>query len=458
MFPLTSYKTNQKQILSRTYLVIIFACLTLSSLMSCHSATSPETSHINDIVHTTHVTHIDARLDVTPDEDGAITGHVTLHGELESGENILILDAWDFQEVEVVGKPAIVSHLYSDDARTLTLRWHNTGTQTTRFNVTLDYRATPAEGLVRTSTDVWTTFHTWQWLPVESSPGQRITLNLDVVMDDSWEVTTTTLAQHVPHPAYILGFHASNRALDVRSTPHGKDTLEVKGATNPDTVLKATSRALTFWKTVFGEDWLPETYTQVFVNSRAMQEAAGMAFITARYAATLDETPEEDWLIVHELAHQEWGNLITCATWGDFWLNEGFAVWWVYRHKLLRVDTKGAQHERQLWMKRVAHALEQGHDPRIHRPDATHDNAGGSIVYNGGALLFQEIAEMVGEKTFDRVLSTMLQQARASKGMALTTEVFIEKLPLNDTQKEIIFSKLRDANTLISDVAKPEHK
>ena len=35
----------------------------------------------------------------------------------------------------------------------------------------------------------------------------------------------------------------------------------------------------------------------------------------------------QQWLIVHEFAHQWFGDMITCATWADIWLNEGFATW-----------------------------------------------------------------------------------------------------------------------------------
>ena len=42
--------------------------------------------------------------------------------------------------------------------------------------------------------------------------------------------------------------------------------------------------------------------------------------------SVLDD-PREDALIAHELSHQWWGNLLTCADWSDFWLNEGMATY-----------------------------------------------------------------------------------------------------------------------------------
>jgi aminopeptidase N len=51
--------------------------------------------------------------------------------------------------------------------------------------------------------------------------------------------------------------------------------------------------------------------------------------------ALLDHSPDE--LVAHELVHQWFGNMVTCRSWGDLWLNEGFAVLfanlWIERHR-----------------------------------------------------------------------------------------------------------------------------
>ena len=55
------------------------------------------------------------------------------------------------------------------------------------------------------------------------------------------------------------------------------------------------------------------------------------------------------WLIAHELGHQWWGNLVTCASFHDIWLNEGFAR---FSESIWEEETGGFQAYKDYWQSR----------------------------------------------------------------------------------------------------------
>jgi aminopeptidase N len=81
-----------------------------------------------------------------------------------------------------------------------------------------------------------------------------------------------------------------------------------------------------------GVDYAWEKYSQVMVDDFV---AGGMenSSATTNESSSLKDprlipeyVTDEDPLISHELAHQWFGDLVTCKDWGDVWLNEGFAT------------------------------------------------------------------------------------------------------------------------------------
>jgi aminopeptidase N len=113
-------------------------------------------------------------------------------------------------------------------------------------------------------------------------------------------------------------------------------------------------------------------------------------------------------LVAHELAHSWSGNLVTNATWSDFWLNEGFTV---YVERRILEKLYGPRREameavlgrRELDREmaglpqndRVLHIDLEGRDP---------DEGCTLVPYEKGALLLRTIEKAVGRQRFDGFL------------------------------------------------------
>jgi hypothetical protein len=113
-------------------------------------------------------------------------------------------------------------------------------------------------------------------------------------------------------------------------------------------------------------------------------------------------------LVAHELAHSWSGNLVTNATWSDFWLNEGFTVYVERRvlEKLYgsrRADMEAVLGRGELNKEfarlpendRVLHVDLVGRDP---------DDGCTLVPYEKGALMLRTIEKSVGRERFDAFL------------------------------------------------------
>jgi leukotriene A-4 hydrolase/aminopeptidase len=136
-------------------------------------------------------------------------------------------------------------------------------------------------------------------------------------------------------------------------------------------------------------------------------------------------------LIAHELAHSWSGNLVTNATWNDFWLNEGFTVY--FEHRIMEA-LKGREYSEMLASLSFSDLLEEVKDLGAGSPD-THlylelkgrnpDDAVGGIPYDKGYYFLRLIEESAGRAEFDAFLKAYFDE-NAFKTM--TTERFVERL------------------------------
>lgn len=135
-------------------------------------------------------------------------------------------------------------------------------------------------------------------------------------------------------------------------------------------------------------------------------------------------------LIAHELAHSWSGNLVTNATWNDFWLNEGFTVYFEtrimeklyghdYAEMLASLNLQGLKDE-------VKSLTDDGHAAdtklKLDLSGRNPDDGVTEIAYNKGYFFLRSIDEKFGRDKFDTFLKDYFSQ-NAFKVM--TTDGFI---------------------------------
>lgn len=113
-------------------------------------------------------------------------------------------------------------------------------------------------------------------------------------------------------------------------------------------------------------------------------------------------------LVAHELAHSWSGNLVTNATWRDFWLNEGFTV---YLERRIVEEVYGARREAMeavLGLQALRADLERldDADEILHVDLAGRDPDAGmtQVPYEKGALFLRRLEEAAGRERFDAFL------------------------------------------------------
>jgi leukotriene A-4 hydrolase/aminopeptidase len=139
-------------------------------------------------------------------------------------------------------------------------------------------------------------------------------------------------------------------------------------------------------------------------------------------------------LVAHELAHSWSGNLVTNATWDDFWLNEGFTVYFEKRIMESLYGRDYAEMLNVLGYQDVQNTIKKlGKDsPDTHLKLALDgrdpDDGMTDIAYEKGYLFLRWLEEMVGRERFDVFLRNYFDRHAFQ---TMTTDDFILYLDSN---------------------------
>ncbi|MFR0357072.1 M1 family metallopeptidase [Streptomyces sediminimaris] len=158
-------------------------------------------------------------------------------------------------------------------------------------------------------------------------------------------------------------------------------------------VYAVTAAATDYWQRVFGP--YPFEETGAIVDD--MPQAGFSLEVQSKpaYSAVRSETT-----IVHELAHQWFGDSVSVERWKDIWLNEGFATYaqWLWAehqgtrsaHDSFLAGYGARPADSPFWQTVVA--------------DPQRDTMFASAVYQRGAMTLQALRERIGDRAFFRLL------------------------------------------------------
>ena len=176
-----------------------------------------------------------------------------------------------------------------------------------------------------------------------------------------------------------------------------------------DELFTVTSQGLRFFGEAFGLPFPQRKYDQLFMpDFGGAMENWGCVTWEDTFLRRSPPTPaEQEFLAVvllHEMAHMWFGNLVTMRWWDDLWLNEAFAefaCYWAAEHATRFTDARVGLLAGD---KLIAYLADQGpisHPIRQPIPDvAEATSIFDSITYPKGAAVLHQLMTYVGEETF----------------------------------------------------------
>jgi leukotriene-A4 hydrolase len=282
------------------------------------------------------------------------------------------------------------------------------------------------------------------WIPVQDSPGIRFSYEAHVTVPEGMLALMSAknptarsasgeydFVMQQPIPAYLMALAAgdiSYQKLSARTGVYAEPTIIKAAAWEFEEMEKMVKAA----ENLYGPyQW--EVYDLIVLPPSFPFGGMENPRLTFATPTILAGDRSLTSLVAHELAHSWSGNLVTNANWDDFWLNEGFTVYFEQRimevvygrdyaemlavlsmqdlqQTIADLNSKGQQDDTKLKLDL------EGRNP---------DDGMTDIAYNKGYFFLRLLEEKVGRETFDTFLKRYFTE---NEFKSMTTEAFIDIL------------------------------
>lgn len=311
------------------------------------------------------VTHI--RIEVTPDfKQRTVSGTTRIEFKpIAKSTDVVELDAMRLSISNVRSSHTVAR--FSDDGKRLTIVFEKPIEADVEAYVEIDYSAQPTKGLYfrtpemgypDTDTHVWTQGEPYEarhWFPCFDSPNERsstevichVPKEMTVLSNGRMladEITSEGLRrvqwlQEKPHTSYLICLVAGNlKKLEksYRDIPL-RFFVQPSLAEHAANSFEDTDKIMEFFESEIGVPFPWDKYDQVTIRDFIAGGMENTTLTTLTHGTIFTKATENlrttRRLDAHELAHQWFGDYVTCKDWSQLWLNEGFATYYTHLYE-----------------------------------------------------------------------------------------------------------------------------
>ncbi|MFE7116620.1 M1 family metallopeptidase [Streptomyces sp. NPDC057654] len=372
-----------------------------------------------------HVSHYDLRLKYQPKTD-ELQGTATLIATTTQALSRFNLDfALDVSEVLVNGKKAKFARSGAHELEITPSAALDSGKE---ISVVVRYRGVPSKVKVNGSTSWQRTpdggiaaqepESAWWWFPSNDHPRDKATYDVSVSVPDGTQAISNGTLQSKsskfgwtrynwrsskPQASYLATLAVGKFDVTTDTTASG---LPVINAYSKDLGANGGAAKASVERSAEVVDWLSSVfgpypfdavggYVPNVPSHFALETQTRPFYSPAQFAKGANVS-----VVVHELAHQWYGDSVSVKNWRDIWVNEGFASYaqWLWSEK----EGEGTAQE----LADYTYAQYPADDPfwKVKPGDPGADKQFDAAVYDRGAIALQALRNKVGDKAFFAIL------------------------------------------------------
>lgn len=297
------------------------------------------------------------------------------------------------------------------------------------------YFINPRKELEGKPTQIWSqgeTTYNSGWFPCVDEPHEKFTQEIFLTVDTSLQTLsngammyqslnedgtrTDYWKQDQPHSTYLTMIAIGSWAVHKdawRDMPVWY-YVDQEYAEDAAAIFGNTPEMLSFYSEVLGVDYPWAKYHQVVVEdfvSGAMENTSAVIhgdFVQLTQRELIDESHED--VIAHELFHHWFGDLVTCESWPQITMNEGFATYGEYLWKAHKYGLQHARYHLHKDAQRYFTDAEMRAKPLIRYRYDTPDDLFDSHSYQKGGLVIHMLRTELGDDAFFKGLTHYLNK------------------------------------------------